>query len=93
MDTINLVKSNFNGDLKIGGVLMCMYDGRTNLSLQVVEEVKNFFKDKVYKTIIPRNVRLAEAPSFGMSIFEYDPNSKGALAYFNLAKEIEGVRW
>lgn len=90
MDTINLVKDNFNPNLEIGGVLMCMFDSRTNLSLQVVEEVKNFFKGKVYKTIIPRNVRLAEAPSFGMTILQYDPLSKGAKAYLNLAKEIEG---
>ena len=93
MDTINLVKDNFNPNLEIGGVLMCMFDGRTNLSLQVVEEVKNFFKGKVYKTIIPRNVRLAEAPSFGMTILQYDPLSKGAKAYLNLAKEIEGEVW
>lgn len=93
MDTINLVKDNFNPNLEIGGVLMCMFDSRTNLSLQVVEEVKNFFKGKVYKTIIPRNVRLAEAPSFGMTILQYDPLSKGAKAYLKLAKEIEGEVW
>lgn len=90
MDTITLVRENFNPNLEIDGVLMCMFDGRTNLSLQVIDEVKGFFKDKVYLTMIPRNVRLAEAPSFGMSIFEYDKNSKGAQSYFSLAKEIIG---
>ncbi|MDO5717258.1 MAG: ParA family protein [Tissierellia bacterium] len=90
MDTITLVRENFNPQLEIDGVLMCMFDGRTNLSLQVIDEVKGFFKDKVYLTMIPRNVRLAEAPSFGMSIFEYDKNSKGGQSYFQLAKEIVG---
>lgn len=88
MDTITIVRDNFNKNLNIDGVLMCMYDARTNLSLQVVDEVKKFFVNKVYKTVIPRNVRLAEAPSFGMSIFEYDKNSKGAIAYKKLAKEV-----
>lgn len=92
MDTITLVRENFNPQLAIDGVLMCMYDARTNLSLQVVDEVKSFFKDKVYMTMIPRNVRLAEAPSFGMSIFEYDKNSKGAKSYLSLAKEIVGEK-
>lgn len=87
MNTITLVKENFNPDLKIEGVVMCMYDSRTNLSVQVKREVENFFKDLVYKTNIPRNVRLAEAPSFGMSIFSYDNISKGAWAYRSLAKE------
>ncbi|MDD7353250.1 MAG: ParA family protein [Peptoniphilaceae bacterium] len=90
MDTIALVRENFNKDLGILGVVMCMFDGRTNLSLQVVDEVKGFFKDKVFKSVIPRNVRLAEAPSFGMNIFEYDKNSKGAKAYLSLAKEVMG---
>lgn len=90
MDTIALVRENFNQELSILGVVMCMFDGRTNLSLQVVDEVKSFFKDKVFRSVIPRNVRLAEAPSFGMNIFEYDKNSKGAKAYLSLAEEIIG---
>jgi chromosome partitioning protein len=85
--TIKLVKQGFNPDLEIEGVLLSMFDGRTNLSLQVVEEVKNYFGNKVYKTVIPRNVRLAEAPSYGMPIISYDPKSKGALAYEAFAKE------
>ncbi len=93
MDTINLVRDNFNKNLEIGGVLMCMYDPRNNLSQQVAEEVKKFFKGKVFKTIIPRNVRLAEAPSFGVTIFDYDSSSKGAKAYLKLAKEVVGVKW
>jgi chromosome partitioning protein len=64
-----------------------MFDGRTNLSIQVVEEVKKYFKDKVFTTVIPRNIRLAEAPSFGMPITEYDPKSKGAEAYLDFADE------
>lgn len=90
MDTITLVKDNFNPKLNILGIVMSMYDGRTNLSNQVVEEVEKFFKDKVFKTYIPRNVRLAEAPSFGMNIFDYDSKSKGAKAYIDLAKEVIG---
>lgn len=90
MDTITLVRDNFNPSLTILGVVMCMHDGRTNLANQVVEEVEKFFKDKVFKTFIPRNVRLAEAPSFGMNIFDYDSKSKGAKAYTDLAKEIIG---
>ena len=90
MDTITLVRDNFNPSLTILGVVMCMHDGRTNLANQVVEEVEKFFKDKVFKTFIPRNVRLAEAPSFGMNIFDYDSKSKGAKAYSDLAKEVIG---
>ncbi|OFK82635.1 ParA family protein [Peptoniphilus sp. HMSC062D09] len=90
MDTITLVRDNFNPSLTILGVVMCMHDGRTNLANQVVEEVEKFFKDKVFKTFIPRNVRLAEAPSFGMNIFDYDSKSKGAKAYTDLAKEVIG---
>lgn len=88
METIDLVKNNFNPNIDLTGVLLTMYDGRNNLSLQVVEEVKNVFKSKVFKTLIPRNVRLAEAPSFGQGILEYDEKSKGALAYKALAKEV-----
>lgn len=76
-----------NPDLKLGGILMTMYDIRTRLSHQVVKEVSNHFGDQVFKTLIPRSVRLSEAPSFGQSIFQYDPNSAGAVAYGNLAKE------
>lgn len=87
MSTIDLVKKNLNPNLEIEGVILSMFDGRTNLSIQVVEEVKKYFKDKVYRTIIPRNVRLAEAPSHGMPITEYDPKSKGAEAYMVFAEE------
>ena len=92
MDSIQLVRRGFNPDLEIEGVLLTMYDGRTNLSMQVVEEVKNYFKDGVFSTVIPRNVRLAEAPSYGMSIMDYDKNSRGAKAYASLAEEVEKRR-
>lgn len=95
MSTIELVKKNMNTNLEIQGVILSMFDGRTNLSIQVVEEVKKYFKEKVYTTVIPRNVRLAEAPSYGMPITEYDPKSKGAEAYFEFAEEfleLEGER-
>jgi chromosome partitioning protein len=87
MNTIKLVKKGLNPDLDIEGVVLSMFDGRTNLSIQVVDEVKKYFRGKVYTTMIPRNVRLAEAPSFGMSIIEYDLKSKGAEAYMDLADE------
>ena len=87
MSTIELVKKNMNPDLKIQGVILSMFDGRTNLSIQVVQEVKKYFKDKVYATVIPRNIRLAEAPSYGMPITEYDPRSTGAAAYTEFAEE------
>ncbi|MPW25307.1 AAA family ATPase [Alkalibaculum sp. M08DMB] len=87
MNTVNLVKRSLNNDLEIEGIVLTMFDARTNLSLQVVDEVCRYFREKVYKTIIPRNVRLAEAPSHGQTIEEYDDKSKGALSYFNLAKE------
>jgi chromosome partitioning protein len=87
MSTIQLVKKSLNKDLKIEGVVLSMFDGRTNLSIQVVQEVKKYFGDKVYSTVIPRNIRLAEAPSFGMAITEYDPRSKGAQAYKRFAEE------
>lgn len=85
--TIELVKSSYNPSIEIEGVVLSMFDGRTNLSIQVVEEVKEFFKGKVYTSIIPRNVRLAEAPSHGLSIMDYDDKSKGAEAYGELAEE------
>lgn len=86
-DTIQLVKANFNPGLDIEGVILSMFDGRTNLSIQVVDEVKAYFKGKVYVSIIPRNVRLAEAPSHGLSIMDYDDKSKGSEAYMELAEE------
>lgn len=87
MSTIDIVKKNLNSKLKIEGVILSMFDGRTNLSIQVVEEVKKYFKEKVYTTVIPRNVRLAEAPSYGLPIAEYDPKSSGAEAYREFAEE------
>lgn len=87
MNTIKIVKKNLNPALEVEGVVLSMFDGRTNLSLQVVEEVKKYFREKVYTTVIPRNVRLAEAPSYGLPIVEYDPHSKGAEAYSEFAEE------
>ena len=87
INTINLVKKHLNKEIQIEGALLTMYDARTNLSNQVVKEVKKYFEDKVYKTVIPRNVRLSEAPSYGMPITEYDPRSKGAKSYMKFAKE------
>jgi chromosome partitioning protein len=88
INTINLVKKHLNKELEIEGSVLTMYDARTNLSNQVVKEVKNYFGDKVYKTVIPRNVRLSEAPSYGMPITMYDPRSKGAKCYDKLVKEL-----
>ena len=88
LNTINLVKKNLNDELKIKGAIMTMYDPRIKLAEQVIEEVKNYFSEKVYKTVIPRNVRLSEAPSYGKPIMEYDPNCKGAEAYSNFTKEV-----
>lgn len=88
MNTINLIKKNINHGLEIEGVVLTMFNARTNLSIQVVDEVKKYFKGKVYGTIIPRNIRLGEAPSFGKPISLYDPHSKGAEAYEELAKEL-----
>ena len=87
MSTIEIVKKSLNPGLEIQGVILSMFDGRTNLSVQVVEEVKKYFKEKVYTTVIPRNVRLAEAPSFGLPIMQYDPKSAGAEAYTAFAEE------
>ena len=87
INTINLVKKHLNKSLEIEGAVLTMYDIRTNLSNQVVKEVKRYFDDKVYKTVIPRNVRLSEAPSFGMPISIFDPKSKGAKSYEKLARE------
>ncbi|NLO81982.1 MAG: ParA family protein [Clostridiales bacterium] len=87
LNTINLVKKNLNPGLEIEGVVLTMFDARTNLSIQVVEDVKKHFQDKVYRSIIPRNVRLGEAPSHGMPIILYDPRCVGAVAYNELAEE------
>ena len=87
INTINLVKKHLNKSLSLEGALLTMYDARTNLSNQVVKEVKKYFNDKVYKTVIPRNVRLSEAPSYGMPITLFDPHSKGAKSYEKFAKE------
>ena len=88
MNTVKLVRKSLNPDLDVEGVVLTMFDSRTNLSMQVVEEVKKFFKNKVYDTIIPRSVRLGEAPSFGLPISRYAPSSAGATAYSALAKEM-----
>jgi len=88
LNTINLVKKHLNKELEIEGAVLTMYDIRTNLSNQVVKEVKKYFNDRVYKTVIPRNIKLSEAPSFGMPITIYDPRSKGAKCYEKLAKEV-----
>lgn len=85
--TLQLVKRSLNPHLEIQGVVLSMYDGRTNLSTAVVDEVKKFFKGKVYSTMIPRNIRLAECPSYGQPIMVYDPKCRGAEAYKELAKE------
>ena len=86
--TVNLVKERLNPELSMEGVVFTMYDSRTNLSMQVVENVKQNLSQRVYNTLIPRNIRLAEAPSFGMPINMYDPKSAGAEAYMNLAQEV-----
>ncbi len=87
VSTVELVRKSLNPGLVIQGVILSMFDGRTNLSIQVVNEVKKFFGDKLYSTVIPRNVRLAEAPSYGLPITSYDPRSKGAKAYMAFADE------
>jgi chromosome partitioning protein len=88
MNTITLVRKHLNKELEIFGAVLTMFDARTNLSIEVVDEVKTFFKDKVFRSIIPRNVRLSEAPSYGLPINLYDPKSKGAEQYLELAKEV-----
>ncbi len=87
VSTIELVKKSLNPALEVQGVILSMFDGRTNLSAQVVQEVKRYFGGKVYSTVIPRNVRLAEAPSYGLPITLYDPKSKGAEAYMEFSEE------
>ena len=88
MHTIELVQERLNPELEIEGVVFTMYDARTNLSLQVVENVKDNLQQNIYKTIIPRNIRLAEAPSYGLPINKYDPKSTGAESYMRLADEV-----
>lgn len=88
MNTIQLVQKHLNPKLELEGVVLTMFDARTNLSIQVVDEVKNHFKNKVFSSIIPRNVRLSEAPSHGQPIITYDPRSKGAEVYQELAREV-----
>lgn len=88
LNTVRLVQKHFNKDLKVEGVLLTMLDARTNLGFEVVNEVKKYFREKVYQTIIPRNIRLSEAPSYGLSIIDYDLKSKGAEVYQELAKEV-----
>ena len=90
MLTLQRVRAGLNPDLDIEGVLLTMHDGRTNLSQQVSRDIRDFFQEKVFKTIIPRNVRLGEAPSHGLPVILYDVKSRGAEAYIALAKEILG---
>lgn len=88
LNTVRLVQKHFNPDLAIEGVLLTMFDARTNLGAEVVEEVRRYFQEKVYETVIPRNIRLSEAPSHGLTIIDYDIRSKGAEVYQALAKEV-----
>lgn len=88
LETINLIRRQLNPELRITGVLLTMYDPRTNLSEQVAAEVRRHFRDEVFHTLVPRSVRLAEAPSFGQPVVTYDPSSKGAEAYLALAQEV-----
>lgn len=88
MNTVRIVQKHLNTGLEVEGVVLTMFDSRINLSLQVVEEVKKYFKNKVYGSIIPRNVRLSEAPSYGLPIILYEPRSRGAEAYMELAREV-----
>jgi chromosome partitioning protein len=88
MDTIDRVRESFGHAIEVGGILLTMFDDRTNLTRQVAADLKSFFKDQVFRTVIPRSVRLAEAPSFGKPILAYDPRSRGAESYIQLAKEI-----
>ena len=90
LQTINLVQERINTALQIEGVVLTMADYRTNLTNEVIREIKNFFKDKVYQTVIPRNIRLSEAPGFGKPIMLYDAHSQGAKAYEDLTKEVLG---
>ncbi|MDD2444288.1 MAG: AAA family ATPase [Desulfotomaculaceae bacterium] len=91
MNTIKMVQQHLNKSLALEGVLLTMFDGRTNLAIQVVDEVKKHFKEKVYRSIIPRNVRISEAPSHGKPVMVYDRRSRGAEVYRELAKEVMGI--
>lgn len=91
LNTFNMVKQHLNKELVLEGVLLTMFDGRTNLAIQVVDEVKKHFRDKVYRAIVPRNIRLSEAPSHGKPVMVYDKRSRGAEVYHDLAKEVMGV--
>ena len=88
MDTIERIRASFQHSLEVEGIVLTMFDDRTNLTRQVAADLKEFFEDRVFKTVIPRSIRLAEAPSFGKPILGYDPRSKGAESYIQLAKEI-----
>ncbi|HFH7542300.1 TPA: sporulation initiation inhibitor protein Soj, partial [Streptococcus agalactiae] len=88
LNTVRLVQKHLNKNLAIQGVLLTMLDARTNLGIQVIDEVKKYFRDKVYRSIIPRNVRLSEAPSHGKPIMQYDAKSRGAEVYIDLAEEV-----
>lgn len=88
LNAIMLTQKKLNPNLKLEGVLLTMFDSKTNLGIEVIEEIRSYFKEKVYTTIIPRLIRLAEAPSHGKPIIAYDPKSKGSQAYLNLAKEV-----
>jgi chromosome partitioning protein len=88
IDTIDRIKSSLQPNLHIEGILLTMFDDRTNLARQVANDLKEFFEDEVFQTVIPRSIRLAEAPSFGQPILTYDPRSRGAESYIKLAKEI-----
>lgn len=92
MQTFEMAKENLNSDLELEGVVLTMFDGRTNLTRQVGQEAKNFFGKAMFNTIIPRNIKLSESPSFGQTIFQYDPASNGAKAYLALAKELESKK-
>ncbi len=91
LNTFQRVQQNLNKELVLEGVLLTMFDGRTNLSIQVVDEVKKYFKDKVFRSIVPRNVRLSEAPSHGKPVMVYDRRSRGSEVYHELAKEVIGI--
>ena len=87
--TVRRVKKGLNPDLELKGILLTMFDGRNRLSRQIEAEVRKYFEDKVFETIVPRNIRLSEAPGFGKSIFQYDPSSQGAQSYYALSAEFE----
>jgi chromosome partitioning protein len=91
LNTFRMVQQNLNSNLELEGVLLTMFDGRTNLSIQVVDEVKKYFKGKVYRSIVPRNIRLSEAPSHGKPVMVYDRRSRGSEVYHELAKEVLGI--